>query len=619
MYVFYSALLAIALVGGAPWFLYQALRRRKYLGSLRQRLGRLPVPFNLDGEPSIWIHAVSVGEVLAARPIAEELKTRFPGFRLLVSTTTAAGQQLAKRQLPEADAVFYFPIDLPWVVRRVLDRARPRLLVLMEGEIWPNILRECRRRGVKTAIVQRPRLEPIVCPIPAAAAAAAPRARRRGRLLHAERRVCPPRDRHGRGPVARHRHRQPQVRRRAPACRVRHGRPRDRVLRYFRVPHDRLVVVAGSTMRGEELPVLRAFRRVKARSPHALLIIAPRHPERFDEVMHIARGEGFATARRTDLAVDADPRADVVVLDTIGELAHALPDRDRGLRRRQPRADRRPQHPRAGGVRAAHRVRAVACPTSPRSPTCSWRARRRCRCASEAALEETLTSLAGDSVRRAALGAAARALVEANRGATRAHAGRHRAPAAASGGGAALPARPLTSLVLTIASRPRTPSARGSVGGRCRAHAPAATDDRSSASATSPSAAGQDAARGVHRATAPGGRRASGDPVARLCPHASRRRRHRRQRRRPAARGSGPSRRRAADAGARAAASAGPRLGRSRTWPADSPSSGWGPRSTCSTTASSTWRLRATSTCWSSIRTMSSGRGCCRRAGCASR
>ena len=128
MYVLYSALLAIALVGGAPLFLYQALSRRKYIGSLRERFGRLPLSFNLDGEPSLWIHAVSVGEVLAARPIADELKTRFPGFRLLVSTTTAAGQQLAKRQLPDADAVFYFPIDFGWVVRRVFSSRRPSVM-----------------------------------------------------------------------------------------------------------------------------------------------------------------------------------------------------------------------------------------------------------------------------------------------------------------------------------------------------------------------------------------------------------------------------------------------------------------------------------------------------------
>ena len=95
---------------------------------------------------------MSVGEVLAARPLADGLRARYPGFRLFVSTTTAAGQQLARRQMPEADAVFFFPMDFAFVVRRVLEQVRPRMLVLMETEIWPHVLRECRRRGVKTAM-----------------------------------------------------------------------------------------------------------------------------------------------------------------------------------------------------------------------------------------------------------------------------------------------------------------------------------------------------------------------------------------------------------------------------------------------------------------------------------
>src|SRR4029450_8443085 len=103
MLALYSAALALALVAGAPWFLYQAFRPEKDRGSLGERLGALPVSLNLDGEPSIWIHAVSVGEVLAARPLADELKERYPRFRLFVSTTTSAGHQLARRHLLDAD------------------------------------------------------------------------------------------------------------------------------------------------------------------------------------------------------------------------------------------------------------------------------------------------------------------------------------------------------------------------------------------------------------------------------------------------------------------------------------------------------------------------------------
>jgi 3-deoxy-D-manno-octulosonic-acid transferase len=417
MYVLYSVTLALVLVAGAPWFLYQWLRRRKYLGSLRQRLGELPMTFNLDGEPSIWIHAVSVGEVLAARPVADLLKSRYPGFPLFVSTTTAAGQQLARRQMPEADAVFYFPMDFGFVVRRVLDQVRPRLLVLMEGEIWPNVLRECRRRGVKTVVVNgristrsfsRYRLlgswlRKVLGDVDAFCMQSE-ESSRRAIMLGAE-----PSHVTVTGSLkfdAAH----------LPAPQTA-GRPRERVLRYFRVPTSRPVVVAGSTMRGEELPVLRAFRRIKRTVPQALLIVAPRHQDRFTEVMHIARGEGFAVVRRSELAVDAEPKADVVVLDTIGELASLYQIATVAF---------------VGGSlvpTGGHNILEPAIHGRPIvfGPSMSNFAEiaelflaqgAAVQVADHSQLEETLGGLVADPVRRAALGAAARALVDANRGAT---------------------------------------------------------------------------------------------------------------------------------------------------------------------------------------------------------
>src|ERR1041385_692159 len=101
----------------SPYLAWQAVRYRKYIGSLRQRLGYLPISFNLDGEESIWIHAVSVGEALTARALAEDLKTRYPRLRLFLSTTTMAGQDVAKRSVTDVDAVFYFPFDWTFIVR----------------------------------------------------------------------------------------------------------------------------------------------------------------------------------------------------------------------------------------------------------------------------------------------------------------------------------------------------------------------------------------------------------------------------------------------------------------------------------------------------------------------
>src|SRR3979490_2565540 len=109
MYLVYSLLTLFIFVVVSPFFVYQAIRYKKYVGSLRERLGYLPISFNLDGEESIWIHAVSVGEALTARALAADLKRRYPRLRLYLSTTTMAGQHVAKASLRHlVDGVFYF-------------------------------------------------------------------------------------------------------------------------------------------------------------------------------------------------------------------------------------------------------------------------------------------------------------------------------------------------------------------------------------------------------------------------------------------------------------------------------------------------------------------------------
>src|SRR5213595_3791793 len=153
MYAAYSVLTLLVFVVVSPYFLYQAIRYKKYIGSLRQRLGFLPISFNVDGEESLWIHAVSVGEALTARALVADLRARYPRLRLFLSTTTIAGQQVARRNLQNVDAVFYFPFDWTFIVKRTLNLVRPRLFVMMETEIWPNLLRTCRRRGIKTVVI----------------------------------------------------------------------------------------------------------------------------------------------------------------------------------------------------------------------------------------------------------------------------------------------------------------------------------------------------------------------------------------------------------------------------------------------------------------------------------
>src|ERR671912_2560137 len=150
MYAAYSVLIVLFFVVMSPYLLYQAIRYRKYVVNLRQRLGYLPVSFNVDADESIWIHAVSVGEVLTARAPLPELRERYPRLRIFLSTTTITGQQIARNNLQYVDEVFYFPFDLGFVVRKTLRLVKPRLFIMMETELWPNLLRACHDSGVRT-------------------------------------------------------------------------------------------------------------------------------------------------------------------------------------------------------------------------------------------------------------------------------------------------------------------------------------------------------------------------------------------------------------------------------------------------------------------------------------
>jgi 3-deoxy-D-manno-octulosonic-acid transferase len=416
MYSLYSILVLAVVVVASPWFIYQALRYKKYVGSLGQRMGYLPVSFNMDADQSIWIHAVSVGEVLTARPLISDLKRRYPELRMFLSTTTLAGQQLARRNVQDVDAVFYFPFDLGIFVRRTLDLVRPRLFIMMETEIWPNLLRECRARGVRTAIVNgrlspksfpryrlvRPMMRRVLDDIDKFCVQSEESARRFIDLGADPGRVVVT------GSLKFDSLELPST--------ALQARARDRVLRYFRMPSTRPVLMAGSTMKGEEAAVLRAFRRVRTATPNALLILAPRNPERFAEAEQLARAEGWKVARRSDLAIDTEPRVDVVVLDTIGELATLYQVATVVF---------------VGGSLVATGGHNVLEPAVFGKPIVFGPHMENfaeiadtfvtngggLQLADEGELEEAFISLMGDPVRRARLGAAARALVEANRGA----------------------------------------------------------------------------------------------------------------------------------------------------------------------------------------------------------
>jgi 3-deoxy-D-manno-octulosonic-acid transferase len=289
--------------------LFRGLRDRRYWRNFGQRLGRGPVP----DQPSIWVHAVSVGEVQAAAVLVRCMHERYAGIPLVVTTLTVTGEERARMLLGERAIVRYLPLDLPGSVHRFFDQVKPRIAVIFETELWPNLYYECGRRRV---------------PLVLASARLSPRAMGRYRnFLTLFRQVL------SHGVIA--------AQGEADAARFRSlGADPGRThvtgnLKFdFALPSDvstkghelrehyaqgRPVWVAGSTHGGEEDLVLEAHRAVRRVHPKALLVLVPRHPLRFAEVGTWLEKQNVRFIRRSQPAART-PDLEVLLVDTLGEL-----------------------------------------------------------------------------------------------------------------------------------------------------------------------------------------------------------------------------------------------------------------------------------------------------------
>jgi 3-deoxy-D-manno-octulosonic-acid transferase len=315
MYLLYSALLAIGLLVSLPYWLLQMLRHGKYHEGLKERLGRVPPRLDQSSAPrTIWVHAVSVGEVLAVRGLIEELRARFPRHRVVISTTTSTGQRLARKHF-DKEGVFYFPLDFAFAIRPYLRMLHPELIVIAETEFWPNLLRLAHASGARIAVVNA-RISDRSWP----------GYRRFGFLLartlrHIDLFVAQTEEDARRlrdiGALAE----RIQVKGNLKFdVAVPSPPPIVTSLRVaFRQGEAGPILVCGSTVEDEEPLLLRAFENVLASYPRAMMILAPRRPERFAEVAKLLEGLGIRFWRRS-LWSGEPVSGGVFLIDTIGEL-----------------------------------------------------------------------------------------------------------------------------------------------------------------------------------------------------------------------------------------------------------------------------------------------------------
>jgi 3-deoxy-D-manno-octulosonic-acid transferase len=334
MYFFYRILTAAGMFLLAPYFALRGWRAGEPSSALRERLGSLPPKIAARATAAaaaaktaanngpIWIHAVSVGEVLAAQPLIDGLKRRYPAATIFVSTTTETGQRLARERLQTADGIFYFPLDWVVPVRRALRAIRPTLVIIMETEIWPNFLREAHRAKIpvvfanarisEKSFARFKQWEFLVGPFFQRsmqdselflAQSQEDSARLQAMSAAPERIVVTGNLKYDAAPPA--------------ISRFGHWLEQQ-IRQQERWP----VLVAGSVVAGEEESVLAAYDLVQRQFRRTLLILAPRKPSQFDAAAIVSAG-GWKVVRRSalDLTATLDEAADILLLDSIGELA----------------------------------------------------------------------------------------------------------------------------------------------------------------------------------------------------------------------------------------------------------------------------------------------------------
>ncbi|MFH1625789.1 MAG: 3-deoxy-D-manno-octulosonic acid transferase [Pseudomonadota bacterium] len=321
MYLLYNFLLLLGSILVLPLYLFKMITTGKYRRSALQKLGYLPTRLTRDlaGESPLWFHAVSVGEVLSSASIIRMIKEKYPNHKIILSTVTETGNHTAKSRLTGIDSIIYFPLDYRCVVKRVIAAINPRLFVIVDTDIWPNFLRELKKRRVPSIIIN---------------GRVSPRSYRRYRcfkwffktvlehislfsmqsLVDSDRIIKSGADASKVMTTGNLKFDQevPDLA----------DLEKERLLYSMDLKPTQKVFIAGSTHRGEEEIVLDVFEELKREYSDLVLLLAPRNPERFTEVENLVSARNLTCVRKTRIKTSSNPAVrEVIILDTIGELS----------------------------------------------------------------------------------------------------------------------------------------------------------------------------------------------------------------------------------------------------------------------------------------------------------
>ncbi|WP_371372167.1 3-deoxy-D-manno-octulosonic acid transferase [Sporomusa aerivorans] len=320
MYLIYNILAVLLVILALPVFAVRMIREEGFTERLKQSLGWLPSATvdRLSGKAPIWLHAASVGEIVAASPIVREIRRELPGIPIMVSAVTATGYDMAKRIIPEADGVIFFPLDLPFLSRAVITKIRPRIFLLVETELWPNFLKAAKTLRIPVMMVNgrisekslgrysyfRTVLKDMLATIVKFCMQSSIDAQYIIQLGADTDKVFV---------TGNTKFDQSYTELTTDQKRL--------LSRELKLRDSGRVIVAGSTHKGEEELLFNAFRQITGECPNTQLIIAPRDILRADELVELAAKCRFTAVRRTKLLSQQSPQQpDMIIVDTIGEL-----------------------------------------------------------------------------------------------------------------------------------------------------------------------------------------------------------------------------------------------------------------------------------------------------------